>query len=107
MAWANGDVLSHNIVNWTLSNNYARVALSFTMNKLESLDVDALKALVKENANALKQRDPEIFSSAVNTKTIELKINFWIIDFNKEAATAGEVKTAIYQFFEGKGVEIG
>jgi potassium-dependent mechanosensitive channel len=103
----NGDVLSHNIVNWTLSNNYARVALSFTMNKLESLDVDAIKALVKENPNVLKQREPEVFSSAVNTKTIELRINFWIIDFNKEAATAGEVKTAIYQFLEGKGVEIG
>jgi small-conductance mechanosensitive channel len=102
----NGDVLSHNIVNWTLSNNHARVALSFTMDKPESLDVEALRALVKENPNVLQQRDPEIASSAVTTKTIELRIYFWIVDFNKEAATAGEVKTAVYRFLEGKGVVI-
>jgi len=29
----NGDVLSHNIVNWTLSNNHIRIELSFVVNK--------------------------------------------------------------------------
>ena len=106
----NGDVLSHNIVNWTLSNNHARVALSFTMDKPDnpgSIDAEAIRALVKETPNVLQQRDPEVSINAVNTKTVELRIYFWIIDFNKQAATTGEVKTAVFRHFEGKGIVIG
>jgi small-conductance mechanosensitive channel len=103
-----GDVLSHNIVNWTLSNNYARVALSFTMDKpADEIDLDALRKLIQQHHNVLQQRAPEISMNAVNTKTVELRIFFWIIDFNKEAATAAEVKTAIYRYFEEKGMAIG
>jgi hypothetical protein len=29
----NGDVLSHNIVNWTLGNNHIRIALSFMIDR--------------------------------------------------------------------------
>ena len=106
----NGDVLSHNIVNWTLSNNHARVAMSFTMDRPENpdtIDLDALRKLIQENHNVLQQRVPEVSLNAVNTKTIELRVFFWIIDFNKEGATAAEVKTAIYSHFESKGIVIG
>ena len=106
----NGDVLSHNIVNWTLSNNHARVALSFTMDKPEnpeSIDLDELRKLILENHNVLQQRTPEVSLNAVNTKTIELSVFFWIVDFNKEGITAAEVKTAIYRHFESKGIVIG
>ncbi|TDW95930.1 mechanosensitive ion channel family protein [Dinghuibacter silviterrae] len=104
-----GDVLSHNIVNWTLSNNHARVALSFTMDKPENadaIDLDGIRKLIQENHNVLQQRAPEVSLNAVNTKTVELRIFFWIVDFNKEGATAAEVKTAIYRFFEEKGIVI-
>ena len=106
----NGDVLSHNIVNWTLSNNHARVALSFTMDKPEnpeSIDLDELRKLILESHNVLQQRVPEVSLNAVNTKTIELSVFFWIVDFNKEGITAAEVKTAIYRHFESKGIVIG
>lgn len=106
----NGDVLSHNIVNWTLSNNHARIALSFTMDRPENpdaIDLDALRKLIQENQNVLQQRVPDVSLNAVNTKTIELRIFFWIIDFNKEGVTAAEVKTAIYRHFESKGIIIG
>lgn len=106
----NGDVLSHNIVNWTLSNNHARVALSFTMEKpanTDALDAEAIKQVVKQNPNVLQQRGPEVTINSINTKNVELEIFFWIIDFNKQALTAAEVKTAIYRHFESKGIVIG
>lgn len=106
----NGDVLSHNIVNWTLSNNHARVALSFTMEKPANedvLDPEVIKQLVKENTNVLPQREPEVTINSVNTKNVEMEIFFWIIDFNKQGVTAAEVKTAIYRHFERKGIVIG
>jgi potassium-dependent mechanosensitive channel len=103
----NGDVLSHNIVNWTLSNNHARVALSFTVNKpANSGDIDeaAIRKLIHENQNVIAQRDPEIVLSPVNSKTMEMKLHFWISDFNKEAVTSGEVRTSVYQYLETKGI---
>lgn len=105
----NGDVLSHNIVNWTLSNNHARVALTFTMDKPqnpEQVDIAAIRNLVKENANVLQQKEPEVSLNSVNTKTAELRVLLWINDFNKEATTASEVKSALYSYLESKGVAV-
>lgn len=105
----NGDVLSHNIVNWTLSNNHARVALTFTMDKplkADLIDIAAIRDLVKANTNVLQQRDPEVALNTVNAKSAELRILFWIIDFNKETTTAGEVKSAVYTYLENKGIAV-
>jgi potassium-dependent mechanosensitive channel len=105
----NGDVLSHNIVNWTLSNNHARVALTFTMDKPqnpEQVDIAAIRNLVKENSNVLQQKEPEVSLNSVNTKTAELRVLLWINDFNKEAATASEVKSALYTYLESKGLAV-
>jgi potassium-dependent mechanosensitive channel len=105
----NGDVLSHNIVNWTLSNNHARVALTFTMDKPqnpEQVDISAIRNLVKENANVLQQKEPEVSLNSVNTKTAELRVLLWVNDFNKEANTASEVKSALYTYLESKGIAV-
>ncbi len=105
----NGDVLSHNIVNWTLSNNHARIALTFNLDKPqqpELVDLAAIRGLVKENTNVLQQKEPEVSLNTINSKTAELRIMLWIIDFNKEAMTTGEVKSAVYHFLENKGVVV-
>jgi potassium-dependent mechanosensitive channel len=105
----NGDVLSHNIVNWTLSNNHARIALTFTLDKPKDpgqIDIEAIRNLVKENSNVLQQREPEVSLNSVNTKSAELKVLLWIIDFNKEETTASEVKSAIYAFLESKAITV-
>lgn len=105
----NGDVLSHNIVNWTLSNNHARVALTFTMDKSqnpEQVDIAAIRNLVKENANVLQQKEPEVSLNSVNAKSAELRVLLWINDFNKEATTTSEVKSALYTYLESKGIAV-
>jgi small-conductance mechanosensitive channel len=103
----NGDVLSHNIVNWTLSNNHARAALTFTINKPdnpEDIEVGEIKKIISENHNVLEAREPEIVVDPVNAKTMELKVFFWVNDFSKETATVGEVRTAVYDHLESKNL---
>jgi potassium-dependent mechanosensitive channel len=105
----NGDVLSHNIVNWTLSNNHARVALTFTMDKPqkpEQIDLAAIRSLVKENSNVLPQKEPEVSLNTINTKSAELRVLLWVNDFNKETATSTEVKSSIYTYLESKGIAV-
>jgi potassium efflux system protein len=103
----NGDVLAHNIINWTLSNNHVRQVLSFNLDKpsnMEDIGADAIKEIILKNANVLAQKPPEIFMNSVNSKTIELKVFFWTKDFNKSTNTSIDVRAAIYQHLEKKGI---
>jgi potassium efflux system protein len=103
----NGDVLSHNIVNWTLSNNYARVSLQFNVAKPanpEDLSPDAIQNIVKQNENVLDRRDPEVLISNITAKQLSLRIFFWCKDFNKVPLTTSEVQSDIYQYLESKSL---
>jgi len=102
----NGDVLSSRIVNWTLSNNHVRVALSFTIDKGAGPEVDtrAVMEVVKKNPNVLDRRDPEVLVTTTGAKTQELKVYFWVKDITKTPFTTGEVRTNLYHYFDEKGI---
>ena len=105
----NGDVLAHNIINWTLSNNYVRQLISFTLNKpanKEAIGEEKIKEIILKHSNVLDQRQPEIITDTTNSKNIEVKIYFWIKDFNKASVTLAEVKAEIYEFLEKNGLSI-
>ncbi len=101
----NGDMLSNHIVNWTLSNNHARVALAFTINKPihpEDNLKEEINNIIKKNRNILKQKDSEIMLTNINSKTSELKVYFWISDITQTSWTSGEIRTALYGYLEKK-----
>jgi small-conductance mechanosensitive channel len=106
----NGDVLSSRIVNWTLSNNHVRAALSFNIEKQaanpDKIKPDAIKEIVKGNSNVLTSREPQIVLNAINSKTVELLVYFWINDVTKTSSTSGELRTAIYHFLDQQGVTV-
>jgi small-conductance mechanosensitive channel len=103
----NGDVLSHNIVNWTLSNNHVRQTVSFTIQKpadVKEVGANDIKEIVKKVPNVMKQKDPEVLVNTVSSKEAELRISFWSDEFNKNTLTLNEVKNAVHQYLESKGV---
>jgi potassium-dependent mechanosensitive channel len=105
----NGDVLSRNIINWTLSNNHIRETLSFTLDKPaqpQDITADAIREIVVKNPNVLVERTPVVTLTNVNSKSIELKIFYWIRDFNKSAVTSTDMKAAVYQYLEAKGITV-
>ena len=105
----NGDVLSHNIINWTLSNNHVRQIISFTIAKPANIDLigeDDIKQIILKKPNVMNQKEPEIMMDTASSKNIELKIFFWIKDFNQGPITSAEVKAEIYQYLEKKGLTI-
>ena len=104
----NGDILSHNIVNWTLSNNYKRVDVGFTIDKLIfSEDIRAHVAqIVQSLPDALPQKEPEILINNVTSQSTQLKIFFWCKDIAKTEYARSEAYGAIYKYLEGKGIKI-
>jgi potassium-dependent mechanosensitive channel len=104
----NGDMLSHNIVNWTLSNNHVRVELAYRMDR--PTDPEKIKCLVKEvinaNDNVLERKDPEVLVNNMSTKTVEVKVYFWCRDIGQTDSTRNEVHTAIYDRLEKEGAKL-
>ena len=105
----NGDVLSNHIVNWTLSNNHVRLALTFTIEKPanpEAIVPDAIKDLVRKHPNVLDRKDPEVMINTLSSKTEELRVYFWIKDITQTPYTTSEIKTSIYQYLDQQGVVV-
>jgi len=105
----NGDVLSHNIVNWTLSNNHVRMSLSFTIDKpehMESIQQDAIKEIVRSNPHVFAARPPEVLVNILNSKSMEIKVLFWGNDISKTTLTSAEVRAAIYRHLDQQGINV-
>ncbi len=102
----NGDILSHNIVNWTLSNNYIRADVSFMVERL-IIDDDtkvAIKEIIHSMPEVLSQKGAEIFINAVTANSTEMKIYFWCKDVTKTERVRSEVYTSIYKYLNEKGI---
>ena len=105
----NGDVLSSRVVNWTLSNNNIRLALSFTIEKpadREALELDTIKDIIRQNSNVLERREPEVIINSLTSKTEEIKVYFWIKDISKSQFTTSEIRTSIYRHLDDKGIVV-
>jgi potassium efflux system protein len=105
----NGDILSNHIVNWTLSNNHVRTALSFTIAKpanAEDLAQDEIRDIVRKNSNVLEQREPEVMLNTISSKSVELKVYFWVSDITQTGKTSAEIRTEVYQYLEKKGIVV-
>jgi small-conductance mechanosensitive channel len=104
----NGDVLAHNIVNWTLSNNHIRIHVSFVIEKPFNTDevVNLLKENILANGNAFVRKEPEILVHNITAKSAEIKAYFWCKDVTKVEQINSEVYAAIYKELEEKGIKI-
>lgn len=104
----NGDVLSHNIVNWTLSNTHIRGDISFAINQPAVSD-DTRQVIVEtiqSNANVLSQKAPEILVNSITAQSIQVKVYYWCKDVTKMEQTRSEIYTGIYAQLQAKGVTV-
>jgi small-conductance mechanosensitive channel len=104
----NGDILSHNIVNWTLSNNYKRIDITFTIDKLissEDISTD-VTAIIEALPDSLARKAPEILISNVTSISAQLKILFWCKDISRSEYARSEAYGAVYKYLESKEIKI-
>jgi small-conductance mechanosensitive channel len=104
----NGDILSKNIVNWTFSNSYVRVAFSFAIDKMVlSEDIRAaIKEIIYNNPDVLANKEPDILIDTINATSTELKIYFWCKDVVKADRTRSNIYGEIYKRLGEMGVKV-
>lgn len=105
----NGDILSHNIVNWTLSNNHIRIELSFLVAR--PYDRPSVQKLVRDaihnNTHTLQGREPQLLFSTASAQADRLKIYFWCKDVSLTELAGAEIEAAIRHGLEEKGIKEG
>ncbi len=102
----NGDILSHNIINYTLSNNNIRTSIQVTV--LKPFDSEELIAMVKEivksNKNVFIQKEPTVIITGITSKSAVIKVSFWCKDINDTEDTESVITKGICEHLEANGI---
>jgi len=104
----NGDVLSHNIVNWTLSDNNIRANVSFMIQEL-IIDDDkkqGIKEMIRSLPGIVEEKSAEILIAAVTAKSIEMKVFFWCKDVTKTETVRSDVYAAVYKYLHDRDIKV-
>lgn len=104
----NGDILSHNFVNWSLSNNYRRVDLTFSVDQPALTDENRMEIInfIKSSPDVLASREPEVFIDTITAASTQLKVYFWCKDVTKAEQVQSEVYTSVYKYLQEKSIKI-
>ncbi|GAB3321038.1 hypothetical protein GCM10027299_14960 [Larkinella ripae] len=104
----NGDLLSGQVINWTINHKAKRIELTIKADAEHELST--LKTLIRQeitkHPNAVKRQQPEIFLSTITSDAIELKVRTWINSVNKEDQFRSEVLLNIYRRFKEAGIKL-
>ncbi len=104
----NGSILSHNIINWTLSNNQMRVDISLTIAKPFNSNevVSLIRDIITENGNVFASKEPVILITPMSKVNSNIQIYFWCKDISKAELARNMVNAQIFEVFEEKEIEI-
>jgi len=104
----NGDMISHHVINWTLSNNNRRieliigVAYGTDINKVKTL----LKDLLASHDDIMSDPAPSVFLHNLNESSVDFRMFFWAADINTWLELKSRILADVYNIFATEGIEI-
>ncbi|GGF22338.1 mechanosensitive ion channel family protein [Echinicola rosea] len=103
----NGDLLSQQLVNWTLSNKRRRVELFIGVAYgSDSEKVEGVLRSVLDRDGILKVPGPSVFLQNFADSAVEYRLLFWVADIDTWVDMRNEVMKDIYKRFGDEGIEI-
>ncbi|MFL9485421.1 mechanosensitive ion channel family protein [Chitinophagaceae bacterium LWZ2-11] len=104
----NGDLLSGRLTNWTLSNNHIRTVLVYKLQPTSMLEIakECIMSVLDETQGIVHKMPKEILITNITDVCVELKVQFWILNINKEHETRSEVLFNIYNGLKAKEIVI-
>jgi len=104
----NGDLISHQVVNWTLSNSNRQIDLRIITSY--GVDInrvkDILKNLLTNREDIMPNPAPAVFLNNVNENSVEFKVLFWVADISTTGELKSRVLAEIYQAINKEGIEM-
>jgi potassium-dependent mechanosensitive channel len=89
----NGDLLSRQIVNWTLSNNQRRLELDLSIKGTDDMELvsSVIKNSIAESTYIIKGRDPQILITKILDNGFSLKAFCWCADVSNAEPARSEI----------------
>lgn len=89
----NGDLLSRQIVNWTLSNNQRRLELDLAIRGSDDMELvsSVIKNSIAESSYVMKGRDPQILITKILENGFSLKAFCWCADVSMSETAKSEI----------------
>lgn len=104
----NGDLISHHVINWTLSNNNRRIELIIGV--AYGSDIQKVKKILEDmlcnREDIMTDPAPSVFVHNLNESSVDFRMFFWAADINTWLRLKSAVLSDIYNKFAEEGVEI-
>ncbi|TSD66593.1 mechanosensitive ion channel [Inquilinus sp. KBS0705] len=104
----NGDLISHHVINWTLSNNNRRIELIIGV--AYGSDIEKVKKILSDllcnREEIMDNPAPLIFVHNLNESSVDFRLLFWAADITTWLSLKSHVLTDIYATFAKEGIEI-
>ncbi|MEO3404842.1 mechanosensitive ion channel domain-containing protein [Mucilaginibacter sp. CAU 1740] len=104
----NGDLISHHVINWTLSNNNRRVELLVSTaygSDIEKVK-DILLNLLRSHEGIMAEPAPSVFVNGVSESSVDFRVFFWAADINTWLGLKSRVLVNIHEAFGKEGIGI-
>ena len=102
----NGDLLSQQLVNWTMHDSSRR--LDFVLTLPFPSDIEKIKSLVfaelEKNDNVMEQPAMAVNVQEFQSNAIQMKIMWWIPDLHKAGSVRSEIMQKIYESLNAAGI---
>lgn len=97
----NGDLLSQNLINWTMSNTHKRICLEVGVAYGSDIDKvkNIFKAIVEENKDVIETPAPLILLDSFGESAINFKILCWIADIDNWLLIKSVLMSRIFEEF--------
>ncbi|HAL81531.1 MAG TPA: hypothetical protein DCO83_04255 [Mucilaginibacter sp.] len=104
----NGDLISHQVINWTLSNNNRQIDLRVVTAYGADISKakDLLKNLLINREDIMTSPAPSVFINDVNEKAVEFKVLFWLADISKTNEVKSRILAEIHQAMTQEGIAL-
>jgi len=104
----NGDLISHHVINWTLSNNNRRVELIIGV--AYGADIEKVKGLLKDVLNAhndiMQVPEPSVLLHNLSASSVDFRVLFWAADINTWVGLKSQILADIYDILNKEGIEL-
>ncbi|OQP50265.1 mechanosensitive ion channel family protein [Niastella populi] len=105
----NGDVLSQQITNWTLSNNQKRIELDLSITGSNDMELvtNTVKKAILESGFIYENREPSVLFTGITDNGVELKVFYWCVDVNKTGAAKSAITVLLFNALKAQGMQLG
>jgi len=104
----NGDLISQNVVNWTLSNTNRRVEILISVASGTEISkvTETLKNLLCNRDDIMLSPEPQVFLNGITDKSIDFRVLFWAADISHYMELRSRILSDISGAFKKQGIEM-